>query len=140
MNHRYSLRNVKLQKCFWSGHEYSSNKDNRSVKIESINNKMEIQARLHKNVIAKRCNVSWMDWERADWDPDACNETMYISYAGWKTRTTSMAIAALLPSGWRYLNGHVLSPKGVRIEIPVDGYLKLIDPIIEHEQSWNCAM
>jgi len=125
-SYRLNKRNLKLQKNFFNGKEYVSKKDNREVNIETAENgNVIISAKLHQNTIAKKILCLYNN-----------EDEIYVSYAGWRTKTTSSAIKALIPTDWEYCSGSVIAPSGAKMSIPLYGFLKLVDPVKAHKESW----
>lgn len=122
-----NCRNRKLRSHFICGDEYYSKKDNRGVAVytDSGTGNTVITAMLHKNSIVER--VSKPNGE----------QEFRINYAGWNTITTTTAINACIPEGWRLSRGKLITPRGVRISVPQTGWVLLEDPVETYLKQWT---
>jgi hypothetical protein len=109
------VNNRKLARHFVAGKPYST-KD-RGVEIaEDFNGIMCVYAKLYKTYIAKR----------------DLNGNLYISNGGWHTPTTTKAINACLPVGWRYSRRQLISPNKKVIDIPSTGWILVEEPVLKY--------
>lgn len=107
--------NRKLAKCFVAGKAYSTRDRGVEVTVDFSGNQC-ICARLYKTYIAKR----------------DLNGNLYISNGGWHTPTTTKAINACLPVGWRYSRRQLISPNKKVIDIPSTGWILVEEPVLKY--------
>lgn len=121
-----NCRNLKLRSHFMNGDEYYSKKDNRGVQVHtnSSTGNTIITALLHKNAIVERVIR-----------PNGEQE-FRINYAGWNTITTTIAINACIPGGWRLSRGKLITPRGVCISVPQTGWVLLEEPVETYLKQW----
>jgi hypothetical protein len=121
-----NCRNRKLRSHFINGDEYRSKKDNRGVQVytDSTTGNTIITAMLHDNHIVSRISK-----------PNGEQE-FRINYAGWNTITTTIAINACIPGGWRLSRGQLITPKGMSIKVPMTGWVLLEEPADRYLKEW----
>ena len=107
-----NLRNKRFSKNFLSDLPYKSKADNREVRVyRSLDGSAGYTlGLLHGNAIVKREGGH-----------------LYISYAGWRTPTTTLAIKACLPPAWSLSAGVLVSPQGARMNVK-DTWTRVQEP------------
>jgi len=117
-------RNRRLRDHFIAGKEYMSRADNRGVTITEDGLTTVIQGILFKSAIVKRT----IDENGYD--------TFWINYCNWKTVTTTAAMNACIPGGWRISRSKLYTPKQAVIAIPDTGWVKLEEPLDTYLKQW----
>lgn len=97
---RMQKNNTKLAWHFSTGRPYSNKTRGVDVVKDPVTGEITIYARLYKTYIAKI--------ERGQ---------LYITHGGWPTATTTKAIDACLPVGWRYTRRQLIGPNGICVNV-----------------------
>lgn len=106
------VNNRRLRDYFHKNKPYSA--ENRAVEIENNSDgDSVVYARLYKTRIVRK-NLS--------------TGKMAVCSGGWNTITTTKAINACLPDGWKVARAHLITPNNNHIELKSNTWIELEEP------------
>ena len=94
------VNNRRLALSFAAGKSYNTKLRGVEITTDSRTGEQTVYARLYRTNIAKL--------EKGE---------LYVTYGGWPTSTTTKAINACLPAGWKYQRRQLITPNGRVIDV-----------------------